>query len=272
MTFPEPTDHVYAARVGGDLLVSEYLPPVGEPSAVYLFFHGGGWTTGSRLAPVNPARFGGLVEQGIVVLSADYRLTPGSIWPSQLEDAGDAVQWAAERWPGKPLFLAGGSAGGQLAALVGLGAWTKLTGRELAVRPSGVITYALVADPLQWDRERLHLPLPEPGTFAYRVYERDGHWPPALRAKPLLDGADTTVSPTVANHIDRGAVPFLIIHGNRDTCVAVDESRQLFETLTRKGDQAFLLEIAGADHDDDFGAPTLAGAIGGFIRQHAGPR
>ncbi|BCP52242.1 hypothetical protein K32_08590 [Kaistia sp. 32K] len=268
MTELRTEDFTYAVRPEGDQLLTVFSRPDIPARAVLLYFHGGGWRYGSREMAGTVPRLAPFTKNGVVVLSADYRLSDAATYPAQLQDAGDAYEWAAERYPGLPIFLAGSSAGGHLASLVGLGAWEKLTKRSHARRPAGVITYALVADPLLWDAERQSEPLPEPGSFAHSSFSRSGVWPPFQLGRHLLREADPIVSPVVFTHVGREAPPFLILHGDRDTCVSYRQSVQLFETLGRRDGKAYLLGLGGADHEDQaFAAPLTIAGIAGFIEQ-----
>ncbi|PRA81875.1 alpha/beta hydrolase [Microbacterium sp. MYb66] len=268
-TIPLATgDHVFAARDSGELLLTVHASERVPPTSVLLYLHGGGWAGGDRSPDNLRTRLLPLTELGVVVVSADYRLSGVAVWPAQLLDAGDAVEWIAESFPGLPVFVSGSSAGGHLAALLGLGAWERLVGRPHTRSPAGVVTYATVADPYQWDEERLQQPLPVPGTFAHWSYSRHGQWPPGGLGRKLLDGADLSVSPRVYNHVSTDPVPFLIVHGDRDTCVSYDESIQLFDTLSARGGRAWLLGVAGADHEDAaFDEPIVRGAVASFIAQ-----
>ena len=83
-----------------------------------IWFHGGGLTGGQRAFP-------DLKGSGIGLVAVSYRLSPAADHPAYLEDAAAAVAWTlrhiAERG-GDPtkVFVAGHSAGGYLAALVGM--------------------------------------------------------------------------------------------------------------------------------------------------------
>ena len=91
------------------------------PSAVIVFFHGGGWTLGNS-AVSDPALRRLLAKTNCTLLSMDYRLAPEHPFPAAADDAYAAVSWAAENMvalAGRPvpLIVAGESAGGNLAAV-----------------------------------------------------------------------------------------------------------------------------------------------------------
>ncbi|WP_269713304.1 alpha/beta hydrolase [Caulobacter sp. NIBR2454] len=93
------------------------------PSAVVVFFYGGGWETGDRAdyAFVGAA----LAARGYVVMVPDYRLYPQVKWPAFLQDSAEAVRWAkghAGDYGGDPqrVVLMGHSAGAYNAAMLAL--------------------------------------------------------------------------------------------------------------------------------------------------------
>ena len=120
--FPLPPDvKVQPVDAGG--VTSEWLSTPGvDPSAVLLFFHGGGYTIGSlnthRHLAADLARAG-----GVRALSVAYRLAPEHPFPAAVDDAGTAYRWLlASGVPAEQIVFAGDSAGGglALAALLGL--------------------------------------------------------------------------------------------------------------------------------------------------------
>jgi acetyl esterase len=90
-----------------------------------VFFHGGGFVFGSL-----DSHYDGLCralcgEAGALVLSVDYRLAPEHKFPAATLDCAAAMRWAAEQAPRlgadpRRLVVAGGSAGGNLAAVTAL--------------------------------------------------------------------------------------------------------------------------------------------------------
>jgi len=103
-----------------------YILKSEKPTPVLIEVHGGGWRRGEKNAF---GSYGGLIEKvrdsGISVVSINYRLTPESQFPAQVEDMARAVQFIrskAKEWNIDPARIAsiGGSAGAHLSAWIGL--------------------------------------------------------------------------------------------------------------------------------------------------------
>ncbi|QQO09063.1 alpha/beta hydrolase [Breznakiella homolactica] len=101
-----------------------FLPQKGNPRALLLFFHGGGWVTGSIESYTSMcANLAGATCS--IVASVDYRLAPEHKFPAGPDDC---YAVARELFLGKGFFnirpedivLIGDSAGGNLAAAVSL--------------------------------------------------------------------------------------------------------------------------------------------------------
>jgi len=113
------------AGAAGRLAARLYVGRAGAPSALLVYFHGGGWTVGSIDSHDNLCRFLAR-EAGIRVLSVGYRLAPESPFPAAADDAlasfRDAVARAGEL--GAPaadaVAVGGDSAGANLAAVASL--------------------------------------------------------------------------------------------------------------------------------------------------------
>ena len=111
----------FATVNGSELKLDLYLPE-GKPSiGLIIWVHGGAWRAGSR----SNVDLKGLVGRGWAVASVDYRLSTVAPFPAQIHDIKAAIRYlrahAAERgYPSQPFVIAGSSAGGHLAALVGV--------------------------------------------------------------------------------------------------------------------------------------------------------
>jgi len=92
------------------------------PGPILVFIHGGGWVIGG-LETHEPLCIDLAIELDLPVVSVDYRLAPESPFPAAFEDSLAAARWIASGLQelGRTatcLFLAGDSAGGNLAAVV----------------------------------------------------------------------------------------------------------------------------------------------------------
>lgn len=98
------------------------LVPVERPSAVFVYYHGGGWVIGNVEETDTLGRQ--LAQRaGVAVVLVDYRLAPEHRYPTAAEDAWAALRWTDERieeiaGARVPLIVGGDSAGGNLAAVV----------------------------------------------------------------------------------------------------------------------------------------------------------
>lgn len=115
----------YATPGGEPLLADVYLPAAVTAAPVVVCMHGGAWKAGSRAS----YRFLGpyLAEAGYVAMSIDYRLVKAAKnrYPAAVEDVRAAVAYVREHAAElnadvERIALMGDSAGGHLAALVGL--------------------------------------------------------------------------------------------------------------------------------------------------------
>jgi acetyl esterase len=112
----------HIAAPAGSLPVRIYRPLApATPLPTIVWYHGGGWTTGSLETGDIVAR---ALSSGTpaVVVSVAYRLSPEHPWPAATEDAAAALQWAAAHigeLGGDPARTAigGDSAGGNIAAV-----------------------------------------------------------------------------------------------------------------------------------------------------------
>jgi len=96
-----------------------YAPATKKPFPTVIWFHGGGLTQGERFIPL-PLR-----NQGIAVVTANYRVSPGVKSPVFIEDAAAAIAWTFKHiadFGGDPqrIFVSGHSAGAYLTLMCGL--------------------------------------------------------------------------------------------------------------------------------------------------------
>jgi len=88
---------------------------------VYIYFHGGGWTSGDK-APLTKYAASQAAD-GMIVVNANYRMATRFQLKHMLEDGNSVLDWVAQNiadFGGDPtrIVLGGDSAGGHIAALL----------------------------------------------------------------------------------------------------------------------------------------------------------
>lgn len=108
----------------GEIPVRIYTPKGEGPFPALLYYHGGGWVTGTLDMVDVTCRL--LTNRAnCIVISVDYHLAPENKFPAPLEDAYAAVKWVSEHGetigvdPTR-IAVGGDSAGGNLSAAVSL--------------------------------------------------------------------------------------------------------------------------------------------------------
>ena len=96
-----------------------YLPDA-ESFPVFIYFHGGGLEAGNRTASEKARKF--LAENGVCVVSVEYRMYPEVQYPAFIEDCAAAVAWVknniANYGNAEGLYVGGSSAGGYLSMML----------------------------------------------------------------------------------------------------------------------------------------------------------
>jgi acetyl esterase len=116
---PARTETISIPTRHGDLRAVVYWPAdTGWLPAVYLNFHGGGFVLRHPEQDDPLCRYLAATA-GVAVVNVDYDVAPEHRFPVPVEEAYDAVAWAADAdraWDGTRLCVGGQSAGGALAA------------------------------------------------------------------------------------------------------------------------------------------------------------
>jgi acetyl esterase/lipase len=113
-----------------------------------VFIHGGGFTGGDKAEYRSASVSADLCRAGYVVVSCNYVLGPKDkpgVWPQNIADCRNAVRWVrahAKELGVNPdkIAVAGGSAGGYLALMVGLSDDKTGPGGDLAAKHSAKVS------------------------------------------------------------------------------------------------------------------------------------
>jgi acetyl esterase/lipase len=221
-----------------------------------IFLHGGGWFVGSprMVSPVfgeKDQALAALAARGYVTIGATYRLSGEARFPAAIEDVKAAIRWTRANaakygidpkrvalWgesAGAYLAILGGTSCG-VAALEGKGGNPEQSSCVQAVvdfygpndfaqmdsqnRPDAQIRHSAADSP---ESKFLGCSLPE-------------------CPKELLQLASPLTS------IKADTPPFLIMHGDVDTAVPIQQSRLLRDALKAKGVPVTLVEVPGVNH------------------------
>ncbi len=262
-TLPRVERDVEYGKVGDvSLKLNAFVParPDTNPVGAVILIHGGGWAAGSKEEFDELAQ--GLADLGYVSFTVGYRLAPDAIYPAQVDDVQRAVRWVranAVDYGVDPdrICALGGSAGGHLAAMLGVTDTRDNSDPELAAYSSRVNCVIDLYGPVD-----LTLPISAQAegillTFMGQTREQapDLH----REASPIY-------------HIDEKTVPFLIFHGAKDDLVYVEQSRKLDAALKAAGIESTYIEFPDEGHGftQDASVKTLLDALTGFLKKHIG--
>jgi acetyl esterase/lipase len=232
---------------GAPLLLDMYLPEGGaKPLGLVVWVHGGAWRAGSRAAP----DLLGLTARGWALASVDYRLSTVAKFPAQIFDIKAALRYlrahgAEYGIAGVPFVIAGSSAGGHLAALVGVSNREReLEGvaEDDASAQASSDVQAIVSLYGASDLTSI-LAQSSPHGLSVRV--------PALE---LLLGGQPDQLPELARlaspvfHVDASDPPLLLLHGDQDDQMPIEQSRQLEAAYQKLGLPVQLEVLNGSGH------------------------
>jgi acetyl esterase/lipase len=220
-----------------------YLPEkTASPLPVIIWVHGGAWQAGSK----NGCPAIHYVQQGYAVASVEYRFSQHAIFPAQIEDCKAAIRWLrahAKEYALDPKRFGvwGGSAGGHLVALLGTSGDVK--------------DFDVGANLDQSSRVQAVCDYYGPTDFTVFV-TTPGYENHATDSSPeakLLGGivAQNKTKADRANpitYVSHDNPPFLIVHGDKDPTVPINQSQLLFDALKKAGVSAHFHTIHGAGH------------------------
>jgi acetyl esterase/lipase len=239
-------DLEYAKADGEPLLLDLYLPkdPPAHPIPLVVWIHGGGWRAGDKSrCPAIP-----LVEHGYVVASIDYRLSTEAKWPAQIYDCKAAIRWLrthAKEYDYDPQRIGvwGGSAGGHLVAMLGTsGAVKELEGSEgnesISSRVQAVCDWFGPTDLEKLAAAHPNITRNREATNAVAL----------LLGGPIDENKDKARQANPITYISKDDPPFLIMHGDKDPLVPLNQSELLQEALDKAGVSCKLQIVEGAGH------------------------
>ncbi|MEO6245486.1 MAG: sulfatase-like hydrolase/transferase [Opitutaceae bacterium] len=249
----------YTRPPTGAVLLDLFLPEktTNRPLPVVMWIHGGGWKNGSK----ENCPLTWLAAEGYAVVSIDHRYTSAAPWPAQIDDARAAVRWLrtnAARYGLDPARIAvgGGSSGGHLAAA--LGTLDAPAGEKVSSRVQAVLDYYGPSDLLTMPSN-----LAGPGKTDADLAKANGAklLGGIVRDRPAIARAASALP-----NVTRDDPPFLILHGDKDPQVPLDQSQRLDAKLREVGVPSELIMLPGAGHGGkEFTTPEVKEKIRTFL-------
>ena len=194
-----------------------------ESAPVLVFFYGGSWKNGSRGSYSYVGE--SLAARGYTVVIPDYRVYPEVRFPAFVEDGALALGWIQRHVPeaARGAVLIGHSAG---AHIVGLLALDERYMNAAGVDPTLVRGWVGLAGP-----------------YAFQPLEYE-------RTRPVFDGLNDANEARPIHFACAAPLPALLLHGDSDSAVLPEHSRQMASELEQCATPVHFEELEGVNHFD----------------------
>jgi len=241
-------NRVFAHHGGEDLrldITQAVATLAGDRRPCLVYVHGGGWMTRNREHQGIPL-MAELASRGWVCIRADYRLSPRHAFPAHLIDVKRAIAWVREHADElgvdpDQIAIAGGSAGGHLAALAAL------TPNRPELQPGfeDIDTSVFAAVPIYgvFDfRNRLGLR----NTLEVQFLAR------TMFKQRYDDRGEVFHLASPMDQVHPDAPAFLVLHGQRDSLAPAADATHFAALLREAGARTVVdVELPGAQHAFD---------------------
>jgi len=255
-------DIPYATSAAGEpLKLDLYLPATaGAPLLVWL--HGGAWENGNKSAmPLEP-----LIERGFAVASVDFSPASKARFPGQVHEIKAAIRFLrsqAQRYgyDAERVAILGASSGAHLAAVVGTSnGHTELEGSLGDHRSASSDVQAIVS---YFAATNLTTILAQSTPFGLNIRE------PALvrlLGAPPKEAEQLARLASPVFQVDRNDPPLLLLHGDQDPQMPINQSHELEGAYERNGLEADFIVVHGAAHGGDaFYSPENVDRVASFL-------
>ncbi len=227
-------DVTYCTMDGVELKMDIYFPSSSSeaPWPVAMYVHGGGWSSGDKAQGAGKTEIPALQSAGFLVVSVNYRLAPEYVFPAMIEDVKCAVRHLrahAGEYSLAPnrIGVWGGSAGGHLVAL--LGTSDESAGFDLGEYIDQSSRVQAVVDMF--------------GPADLTVNFEGGY----EKTRQVFDGFDAALASPVT-YVTADDPPFLMLHGDSDQLVPIEQSQILLAAFESAGVPAELITVINAGH------------------------
>jgi acetyl esterase/lipase len=259
------SDIVYAVDGDHELLLDLYLPKGVASPPLLVWIHGGAWRRGSKDVVDTIA----LVKDGYAIASVEFRGSMEAVFPAQIHDIKAAIRFlrgnaAAYGYDATRIAIHGRSSGGHLTSLVGVtNGHAELEGTLGEYLDQSSDVQVVVS---YFGASNLNSILAQ--STPYGVNMRA----PALE---LLLGGPVEEKETLArlaspvSHVDAGDPPLLLLHGDQDPQMPINQSHELHGVYKRYGLPVHFEVVHGAVHGGEhfFDAQRTV-IVASFLNEH----
>lgn len=230
---PTLSDVTYCTMEGVALKMDLYYPASSEaPWPVTMYVHGGGWSNGDKAEGSGAQEIPALQSASFLVVSVNYRLAPEYPFPAMIQDIKCAVRYLraqADEYNLDPnrIGVWGGSAGGHLVNLLGT------TNESAGFDVGEYLEYS----------SRVQAVVSMFGPTDLTVQFEGGY----EGASRVFDGFDAALASPVT-YVSVDDPPFLMLHGDTDKLVPIEQSQILLAALQAVGVPAELVTVINAGH------------------------
>lgn len=220
-----------------------------QKKPLLIWVHGGAWKRGSKEAFItkNKLLLQSLLNEGYAVASLDYRLSGEAVFPAQIQDINDGINFLYENakkynLDRDKIAIMGRSAGGHLASLIGTSNSHKDTkfyakNHEPKYKILAVVDFFGPSDLVELRKNKSSYGSPKtPEAKLLGV---------APKSRPDIA---KWASPTT--YVDKNTPPFIILQGDNDTNVPFAQSVELDKKLKSLHVKSELYIAKNARHGD----------------------
>ena len=226
-------DVPYAGTTNERQTLDVYAPTNEKRLPIVFWIHGGGWQAGDKAdVQKKPQAF---ADKGFVFVSTNYRLLPEASIKEMAGDVAKAIRFVhdhAEEYGGDPdtFFVAGHSAGAQLAALI--------CTDDNYLKAEG-LSFSIIKGCVPVDGDTYDVPM-QIATVEQRIAD-------IYRRKFGDEKSQKELSPVTHAAKDKGIPPFLILHV-ADHPETKGQSQRLAKALQEAGVAAKAFPAEGKNH------------------------
>lgn len=258
------TTDIEYARVDGTPLRLDLYQPEAASAPLLVWVHGGAWEVGSK----SPMPLTALVARGYAIASLDFRPASTARFPGQVHDIKAAIRFlraTATRhgYDASRIAILGASSGAHLAAVVGTtNGHADLEGTLGEHGNESSDVQAIVS---YFGASNLTTILAQSTPFGVGIRT------PALQR--LLGGLpkESEALARLASpvfHVDANDPPLLLLHGDQDPQMPINQSHELQGAYERAGLDAPFVVVHGAAHGgDQFFEPANIERVAAFLDQ-----